>query len=135
MCACRVRRQLADTIPDKYRVAANSDQRCVLCGVQSALDVLQNTVTGEMAGGHVIVVTRGDRPTLSITDENKILDYAINYNVKFSSVSLPDAAGGALPFYDMVAAESGGRAFQFPVENVDDVGAHLYSRSPRKFIG
>jgi len=62
--------RLADTIPDKYKVQRNPNQRCVICGVQTAM---QKVLPGEEAGAHLILITRGDNNTLSLTDENIIL--------------------------------------------------------------
>jgi len=62
--------RLADTIPDKYKVQRNPNQRCVICGVQTAM---QKVLSGEEAGAHLILITRGDNNTLSLTDENIIL--------------------------------------------------------------
>ena len=75
----RSRGQLADRIPNKYKVKIrgekaapfwtqvsfdllpqvklSSDQRCVVCGVQVAL---HSVLGDEKAGAHVIIVTRGD---------------------------------------------------------------------------
>ena len=76
----RSRGQLADRIPNKYKVRIkgekvgppfvthvsfdllpqvklSSDQRCVVCGVQVAL---HSVLGDEKAGAHVIIVTRGD---------------------------------------------------------------------------
>jgi hypothetical protein len=119
----RARRQLADRIPDKYKVGLSSDERCVVCGVQTAM---HDVLGANKAGGHIIIVTRGDNRTLSLTDENRILGYARKHNVKFSSILLPQL-GQALSFFDTVAAASGGRSFVYRAKSKADVGAHLYS--------
>ena len=72
----RSRVQMADRIPNKYKVRRlrnigpchyhqwsvfqvklSSEQRCVVCGVQVAL---HSVLGDEKAGAHVIIVTRGD---------------------------------------------------------------------------
>ena len=53
--------------------------RCVICGVQIAMDqVLRNM----QAGGHLIIITRGDDRTLSKDDEEIIADYDKYYNIR-----------------------------------------------------
>ena len=120
-----LRRKMSDTIPDKYKVGLSPDKRCVICGVQQAL---QGVLSEEdAAGGHIILVTRGDNSSLSLTDENFILEHAKFYNVRFSSILLPSTAP-ALPFYDLAAAKSGGKSFVFPTGEVKNLGADLYSK-------
>ena len=117
------RARIADSIPDKYKVQRSPDQRCVICGIQTAM---RQVLSGEEAGAHVILVTRGDNDTLSLTDENLILEFARYYQVKFSSILVPTTK--SLSFYDSLSKLSNGRSFVFqaPKRIQDDVGAGLY---------
>ena len=116
------RARIADSIPDKYKVQRSPDQRCVICGIQTAM---RDVLSGEEAGAHVILVTRGDNDTLSLTDENLILEFARYYQVKFSSILVPTAK--SLSFYDSLSKLSNGRSFVFQApEKPLNVGAGLY---------
>jgi hypothetical protein len=94
------RARMADSIPDKYKVERSPNQRCVVCGFQTAM---QKVLPGEEAGAHLILVTRGDNYTLSLTDENLILEHVRKYQIKFSSILLPHGEQSALSFYDSVS--------------------------------
>lgn len=118
------RARIADSIPDKYKVQRSPDQRCVICGVQTAM---RQVLDGDESGAHVILVTRGDNDTLSLTDENLILEFARYYQVKFSSILVPEAKRTALSFYDNLSRESGGRTFVFNTKTKkQNIGAEIY---------
>ena len=125
----KARRRLADTIPDKYKVQRSPRQRCVICGVDAAMESI---LKDKEAGGHLILITRGDNGTLSYTDERQMLERAEYYNVKFSSILVPDLAP-ALSFYDHVAKVSGGKSYVFPTRPAALVGTGLYSRLTEAF--
>ena len=72
------RARLADTVPDKYHLS-NSDVKCLLCGVRQAI---QEVLRGNMAGAHLILMTRGSTDTLSLSDEQTIQDYVKYYHIK-----------------------------------------------------
>ncbi|TRY61771.1 hypothetical protein TCAL_12265 [Tigriopus californicus] len=118
------RRRLSDTIPDKYKVQRNSDKRCVICGIQTAL---RSVLRGSEAGAHIILVSKGDNLTLSLTDENTILEHARTYNIKFSNILVP-GRHPALSFYDLASKTSGGKAFVFPSPERRDAGARFYAQ-------
>ena len=99
------RGRLADSVPDRYRLAMDSG-RCVLCGINTALkDVLGE----DKEGGHLVLVTQGDHATLSLSDEGVLREMAEYYQVKVSSILLPRKPVKFHPFYDELAAVSGGR--------------------------
>ena len=101
----QVRSRLADTIPDRYHLS-RSDQRCVLCALQK---IVHEVVRDNHAGTHIILLTHGSPDTLSITDENIIKGYILDYNIKLSSIVLPET-DGHLPFYDVISNLMGGSA-------------------------
>ena len=99
-----IRSRLADTIPDKYHLS-RSDVKCLLCGVQKAIhEVLRNN----MAGAHLVFITRGSPDTLSISDEQTIQEYIRYYHIRVSSIVVPENDKLPLAFYDSVAQLSGG---------------------------
>jgi hypothetical protein len=103
----RVRSRLADTIPDSPNRLSKRDDRCVICAVKVAMDqVLRN----REAGGHLIIVTRGDKRTLSEDDKEILSEYDKYYNVRVSSVLLPMAGQAPLSYYNTIATNSGGRS-------------------------
>ncbi len=117
------RARLADSVPDKYHLSPSRTQN-LLAGVQKAVhSVLGNNV----AGGHLVVVTRGLQESLSISDEQTISEYVKYYHIKVSTILVPDGVGSSpgsgpgsgpaglyhhervpLAFYDSVAQSSGG---------------------------
>ena len=98
------RSRLADTIPDKYHLS-RSDVKCLLCGVQKAIhEVLRNN----MAGAHLVFITRGSPDTLSISDEQTIQEYIKYYHIRVSSIIVPENEKLPLAFYDSVSQMSGG---------------------------
>ena len=100
------RDHLADIIPDKYRLAED-DGRCVVCGLNMAV----NQVLGDnKAGGHIVLVTRAGPDTLSITDQEIILEYVEYYQIQISVMMVPGHNQPYLPFYDEISGQSGGRA-------------------------
>jgi hypothetical protein len=101
----QVRSRLADTIPDRYHLS-RFDQRCVLCALQK---IVNEVVRDNHAGTHIILLTHGSPDTLSITDENIIKGYILDYNIKLSSIVLPETEGH-LPFYDVISNLMGGSA-------------------------
>ena len=71
------RGHLADIIPDKYRLG-NTEARCVMCGVETAL----TQVLGEhKEGAHLILVTRAGEDTLDTTDMATLREYTEYYQV------------------------------------------------------
>lgn len=95
---------------------------------------MQSVLSDNEAGGHIIVLSRGDNNTLSITDEKAILEHARYYNVKFSSILVPEStAQPALPFYDAAAHASGGKAFVLTPEEGKPVGTVVYAQMLRAF--
>ena len=103
----RVRSRLADTIPDSHNRLSRTDDRCVICAVKVAMDqVLRN----KEAGGHLIIVTRGDKRTLSGNDKEILSEYDKYYNIRVSSVLLPTAGQAPLSYYNTIATNSGGRS-------------------------
>ena len=110
-----IRSRLADTIPDKYHLS-RSDVKCLLCGVQKAIhDVLRNN----MAGAHLVFITRGSPDTLSISDEQTIQEYIRYYNIRVSSIVIPENEKLPLAFYDSVAQMSGGTSRIISREYID----------------
>ena len=104
------RARIADSIPDKYKVQRSPDLRCVRCGIKTAMEqVLQ----GDQAGAHIILVTRGTNDTLDLNDENLILEYVDKYQVKFSSILVPEFKSKASSFYDNLSQLSGGSSFVY----------------------
>ena len=74
------RGHLADIIPDKYRLSW-SNERCVLCGVNTAL----TEVLGEhKEGAHLILVTRAGHDTLTQSDMLAIREYVDYYQVRIN---------------------------------------------------
>ena len=105
----RVRARMADTIPDSPNKLSRTEDRLVNRGVQVAMDqVLRN----REAGGHLVVVTRGDGKTLSPTDQQIIEEYDKYYNVRVSSVLLREPQARPLDFYEDIAQRSGGISLQ-----------------------
>ena len=124
----RSRARMADTIPDKYKVQRSPNQRCVVCGFQTAM---QKVLSGEEAGAHLILVTRGDNYTLSLTDENLILEHVRKFQIKFSAILLPQGEQSALSFYDSVSQISGGRTVVLATPPTGDgsmISTGLYSK-------
>ena len=56
-----------------------SDVKCLLCGVKQAI---QEVLRSNMAGAHLILMTRGSTDTLSLSDEQTIQDYVKYYHIK-----------------------------------------------------
>ena len=101
-----VRSRLADTIPDKYHLS-HIDVKCLLCGVQKAIhDVLRNN----MAGAHLVIISRGSPDTLSLSDEQTIEEYIKYYQIKVSTILIPDSGKQPLAFYDAISQMSGGNS-------------------------
>ena len=122
------RARMADTIPDKYKVQRSPNQRCVVCGFQTAM---QKVLNGEEAGAHLILITRGDNYTLSLTDEHLILEHVRKFQIKFSAILLPQGEQSALSFYDSVSQLSGGRTVVLSTPPVGDgslISTGLYSK-------
>ena len=107
------RARLADTVPDKYHLS-HSDVKCLLCGVQQAI---QEVLRGNMAGAHLVLLTRGSPDTLSISDEQTIQDYVKYYHIQVSSILLPETEKLPLAFYDSIAQSSGGSSYVVPNTN------------------
>jgi len=110
-----IRSRLADAIPDKYHLS-RSDSKCLLCGVQKAIhDVLRNN----MAGAHLILITRGSVDTLTLNDEKTLSDYIKFYHLKVSSILVPESDRMPLAYYDAIAQMSGGTSHIIKT-NTDD---------------
>ena len=103
----QVRARLADTIPDKYHLS-RSEKRCVLCSLQK---VLNEVIRDNRAGAHIILITQGSSDTLSLTDEEVIRGYVLDYNIKLSSILLPETGTSYLPFYDSVGTLMNGKTY------------------------
>ena len=101
----RERARLADTVPDSPNKLSRSRDRCVVCGVRVAMD---QVLRHQEAGGHLIIVSRGDARTLSTTDMEVLEEYDKYYNIRISSILLPDSKQDVLPFYSAIAARSSG---------------------------
>ncbi len=119
------RARLADTIPDKYHLS-RSDKRCVLCALQKVVHEVLAPET--LAGTHLVLLTRGSRDTLTTTtDEQIISNYVRDYNLRVSTVVLPESAEAAsdpfLSFYDDISLSMGGSAY---VVNGHDSVMDLY---------
>ena len=103
----RVRSRLADTIPDSTNRLSRTDVRCVICGVKVAMDqVLRN----KEAGGHLIILTRGDKRTLTENDKEILSEYEKYYKIRVSSILLPAPSEAPLVYYNTIATLSGGRS-------------------------
>lgn len=101
-----VRGMLADTIPDKYHLNRDkSGVKCLLCGIKKAI---HEVLRSNMAGAHLILVTRGSQDTLSISDEQSIQEYIRYYHIKVSSILIPGSDKPPLAFFDSIAQLSGG---------------------------
>jgi len=58
-----------------------------------------------MAGAHIILVTRGSKGGLSISDEQSMLEYVRYFHVAISAVLVPaDPAATTMAYYDDVRA-------------------------------
>ena len=100
------RGRLADSVPDRYRLATDHG-RCVLCGMNTALkDVLGE----DKEGAVVVLVTQGDQDTLSLSDESVLQQMADYYQIAIHSILIPRQPAKFLTFYDTLSSVSGGRA-------------------------
>jgi hypothetical protein len=107
----RERARMADTIPDSPNKLSRSRDRCVVCGVKVAMD---QVLRHREAGGHIIILSRGDARTLSATDMEVVAEYDKYYNIRISSILLPDTDQEVLPFYTTIAAASSGLSISLP---------------------
>jgi hypothetical protein len=121
----RVRIRVADAIPDSPKKLSRYEDRCVSCAIKVAMDeVLRN----REAGGHLIIISQGDAATLSASEAAMVAEYDKYYNVRISSVLVPQRRtaggggrdGGTISFYAEIAARSGGRSL-----TLTDTGAGL----------
>jgi calcium-activated chloride channel regulator 4 len=124
------RARLADTVPDKYHLSHSGDVKCLLCGVQQAI---QEVLRGNMAGAHLVLVTRGSADTLSISDEQTIEDYVKYYHIKVSSILMPESEKLPLAFYDSIAQSSGGISHVVP--NINRKSMQVYVDLMHAFSG
>ena len=102
------RARLADTLPDRYHLS-RSTGRCVLCALQK---VVHEVLAPEnLAGTHVVLVTRGSRDTLSSPSDEKIIrNYVADYNLKMSAIVIPESdTDSILGFYDDITQSMGGK--------------------------
>lgn len=74
---------------------------------------MEQVLQGDQAGAHIILVTRGTNDTLDLNDENLILEYVEKYQVKFSSILVPEYTSKASSFYDSLSQLSGGSSFVY----------------------
>ena len=116
------RARLADTIPDRYHLSKNA-KRCVLCALQKVVHVV--VAQEQLAGTHLILLTRGSRDTLtSATDEQIIRNYVLDYNLRISAILLPDGQESVrdpfLSFYDEIAQDMGGKTHVVNADKVMD---------------
>ena len=74
---------------------------------------MEQVLQGDQAGAHIILVTRGTNDTLDLNDENLILEYVEKYQVKFSSILVPEYISKASSFYDSLSQLSGGSSFVY----------------------
>ena len=70
------RHYLADSVPDKYRLA-ELHHSCVLCGLNSALDALGSN----KEGGNVILATRGGRNSLNEAEQKTVTELTEYFQV------------------------------------------------------
>ena len=109
-----IRARLADAIPDKYHLS-RSTKKCVLCALQSVFnDVLS---TENLAGTHIILMTKGSHDSLSVSDENILKNYISDYNIKLSTIIIPSEPESSYPFYDSL--QDGNR--NFVINNKDNI--------------
>ena len=79
----------------------------MLCGVHKAIhDVLRN----DMAGAHLVIISRGSPDTLSLSDEQTIREYIKYYQIEVSTILIPDKDKQPLPFFDEISQISGGNS-------------------------
>lgn len=91
-----VRARLADAIPDKYHLA-RSTKSCVLCAIQTVLHRVLSK--DNLAGTHIILMTQGSDDSLSVSDRNILKNYIQDFNLKVSSIILPQTKNQFLDFY------------------------------------
>ena len=58
------RSRVADTIPDSANKLGQTPQSCVSCAVQVAVD---QVLSGNESGGHLIVITSRDQQSMSVS--------------------------------------------------------------------
>ena len=88
-------------------------------------------LSGEEAGAHLILLTRGDNNTLTLPEETLILEFTRQFQIKFSAILLPQGEQSALTFYDSVSQLSGGRTVVLstpPVGEGSSISTGLYSK-------
>merc|ERR1719317_1313061 len=103
----KVRSRLADTIPDSPHRLSRTNVNCVICGVKVAMDqVLRNREDG----GHLIILTSGDKRSMAEDDKEILTEYSKYYNIRVSSILLPAPSEAPLVYYNTIATQSGGRS-------------------------
>jgi len=101
------RSRVADTIPDSANKLGHTAQGCVSCAVQVAVD---QVLSGKESGGHLIVITSGDREHLSVNRMDNIKTMMDTFGIRMSSIMLIDDSS-AFYLYESVAQKSGGKSF------------------------
>ena len=97
------RSELADILPDKYRLGGAGGDTCLLCGVTSALETLGR----DKQGGHLVLITRGGH--IEDRDARKLREYFSYYQTKLSTVMIRSSeVEGSPEIYDELARDTGG---------------------------
>ena len=89
-----------------FQVTRNPDERCVFCGFDSAMKSVLLESGDMAAGAHIILVTRGDRTSLTRVESDNIIKYTNNNKIKVSTILVPRSRDTPLPFYDKVSSSS-----------------------------
>ena len=97
----RVRARLADSVPDTAFKLSKSEERCLICGIRVTMDqVLKN----QEQGAHLVILTQGDKGTVSMREEEIIYEYETYYNIKISSLVVQlSVRRPILPFFAKIA--------------------------------
>ena len=101
----KVRSRLGDSIPDSVYRLSKTEDRCVLCAVKEAMEKL---LRGREEGSHLIVLTQGDRNSLTRTEQEILTEYSNYHGVSVSSILLPSKQQPTLRYYNDLAMTSGG---------------------------
>lgn len=112
-----VRTNLADIIPEKYHLSS-SNQSCVSCAIES---VVRHYSIDNLAGIHIILLTRGSGETLSTNDEHILKNYILDYNIKLSSILLPSEDKNTLPIYDDLATAMGAKSHVIQMQDDQNI--------------
>lgn len=96
---------------------------------------MRSVLDGEESGAHIILITRGDSD-LNLTVENEILELANYYQIRFSSLLVPNSGKPPINFYDSLSKLTQGRSFVFdlPENPTHDVSTGTYYRMIEAFF-